>query len=76
MSKTNTENWKKLVNPHTTGKKSFALVRNKLENKKRESLSLKEMFAVTRARKPDRTYKSSNKDTSSKIAQMEEIEIQ
>ncbi|KAF3658021.1 Cleavage and polyadenylation specificity factor subunit 5 [Capsicum annuum] len=33
MSETNTENWKKLVNPHTTGKKSFALVRNKLDAK-------------------------------------------
>ncbi|KAM3379011.1 hypothetical protein P3S68_011424 [Capsicum galapagoense] len=65
MSKTNIENRKKLMNPHTTGKKSFALVRNKLE-----------MFSVTRARKPDRTYKSSNEDTNSKIAQMEEIEKQ
>ncbi|KAM3344203.1 hypothetical protein P3S68_026295 [Capsicum galapagoense] len=62
MSKINTENQKKLMNLHTTGKKSFALVHNKLKNKKGETLSLKEMFVVTRARKPNRTYKLSNED--------------
>ncbi|KAH0633239.1 hypothetical protein KY284_036025 [Solanum tuberosum] len=30
MSKTNSENRKKLKNPHTVGKKSFALIRNDL----------------------------------------------
>ncbi|KAM3325620.1 hypothetical protein P3S67_000745 [Capsicum chacoense] len=76
MSETNTKNRKKLMNPHTTGKKSFSLVPNKLENEKGRTLSLKEMFAETRARKSDRIYKTSNEDTTSKIAQMEEIETQ
>ncbi|KAM3358783.1 hypothetical protein P3S68_021716 [Capsicum galapagoense] len=34
------------------------------------------MFGVTIARKSNRTYKTSNEDTTSKIAQMEEIETQ
>ncbi|KAM3309017.1 hypothetical protein P3S67_010761 [Capsicum chacoense] len=76
MSETNTENRKKLMNPHTTRKKSFALVRNKLENEKVRTLLLKEMFAVTRERKFDRTYKTSNEDSTSKIAQMDDIETQ
>ncbi|XP_059277554.1 uncharacterized protein LOC132031599 [Lycium ferocissimum] len=75
MSKTNAENRKKLLNPHTVGKKSFALVRNKLE-KTKGNVSLKEIFVETRARKPGRLYKESNEDTTSKIAEMEEIETQ
>ncbi|KAM3342781.1 hypothetical protein P3S68_027747 [Capsicum galapagoense] len=65
MSKTNAENHKKLMNPYTTGKKSFPVVRNKLENEKGRTLSLKEMFAETKTRKSDRIYKTSNEDTTS-----------
>ncbi|KAM3250423.1 hypothetical protein P3S67_022831 [Capsicum chacoense] len=65
MSKTTAENHKKLMNPHTTGKKSFAVVRNKLENEKGRTLLLKEIFAETRTRKSDRIYKTSNEDTTS-----------
>ncbi|XP_015159068.1 uncharacterized protein [Solanum tuberosum] len=75
MSETNTKNRKKLMNPHTAGKKSFALIRSKLE-KEKESVSAKELFVVTRTRKPDRLYKASNENTTSKIAEMEEIEKQ
>ncbi|XP_027767907.1 uncharacterized protein LOC107001163 [Solanum pennellii] len=75
MSETNAKNRKKLMNPHTAGKKSFALVRNKLE-KYKETVSSKDLFVVTRTRKPGRLYKSSNEDTTSKIAEIEEIENQ
>ncbi|XP_027775354.1 uncharacterized protein LOC107030940 [Solanum pennellii] len=66
MSETNANNRKKLMNPHTAGKKSFALVRNKLE-KDKETVSSKDIFVVTRTRKPGRSYKASNEDTTSKI---------
>ncbi|XP_060177728.1 uncharacterized protein LOC132607650 [Lycium barbarum] len=75
MSKTNTENRKNLLNSHTVGKKSSALVRNKLE-KTKGNVSLKEIFVETRARKLGRLYKESNEDTTSKIAEMEEIKTQ
>nr|XP_010321274.1 uncharacterized protein LOC104647545 [Solanum lycopersicum] len=75
MSETNAKNRKKLMNPHTVGKKSFALVRNKLE-KDKETVSSKDIFVVTRTRKPGRSYKGSNEDTTSKIAEMEQIEKQ
>ncbi|KAH0642275.1 hypothetical protein KY290_035532 [Solanum tuberosum] len=75
MSETNTKNRKKLMNPHTAGKKSFALVRNKLE-KEKETVSSKDLFVVTRTRKPGRLYKATNENTTSKIAKMEEIEKQ
>ncbi|KAK6777516.1 hypothetical protein RDI58_024233 [Solanum bulbocastanum] len=76
MSETNTKNRKKLKNPHTVGKISFALARiNDLEKKKKETVvSLEELFAVTRTRHPECLYKDSNEDTISKIAEMEEIE--
>ncbi|XP_006346845.2 uncharacterized protein [Solanum tuberosum] len=76
MSETNTKNRKKLKNSHTAGKISFALVRNNLEKKKETSVSLKELFVVTRTRHPERLYKDTNEDTISKIAEMEEIEKQ
>ncbi|KAH0695871.1 hypothetical protein KY289_013353 [Solanum tuberosum] len=76
MAETNTRNRKKLMNPHTAGKISFALVRNNLEEKKESTVSLKELFVVTRTRHPERSYKGSNEDTISKIAEMEEIEKQ
>ncbi|KAH0764731.1 hypothetical protein KY285_000602 [Solanum tuberosum] len=76
MSETNTKNRKKLKNPHTAGKISFALVRNNLEKKKETFVSLKELFVVTRTRHPERLYKDTNEDTISKIAEMEEIEKQ
>ncbi|WMV54112.1 hypothetical protein MTR67_047497 [Solanum verrucosum] len=75
MSETNTKNRKKLMNPHTAGKKSFVLIRSKLE-KEKESVSAKELFVVTRTRTPDRLYKASNENTTSKIVEMEEIEKQ
>ncbi|WMV29399.1 hypothetical protein MTR67_022784, partial [Solanum verrucosum] len=75
MSETNTKNRKKLTNPHTAGKKSFSLICNKLENET-ETVSTKEIFVVTRTRKPGRLYKTSNENTNSKIAEMEEIETQ
>ncbi|KAH0757761.1 hypothetical protein KY290_021254 [Solanum tuberosum] len=75
MSETNTKNRKKLMNPHTAGKKSFALICNKLE-KEKETVSAKEIFVVTRTRKPGHLYKTSNENTNSKIAEMEEIETQ
>ncbi|KAH0722326.1 hypothetical protein KY290_005007 [Solanum tuberosum] len=75
MSETNTKNRKKLMNPHTAGKNSFALVRNKLE-KEKETVSSKDLFVVTRTRKLGRLYKASNENTTSKIAEMEEIEKQ
>uniref|UniRef100_A0A3Q7IEW4 Uncharacterized protein n=1 Tax=Solanum lycopersicum TaxID=4081 RepID=A0A3Q7IEW4_SOLLC len=53
---------KKLMNPHTADKKSFALVRNKLE-KDKETISSKDLFVVTRTRKLGHLYKSSNEDT-------------
>nr|XP_033508557.1 uncharacterized protein LOC108942882 [Nicotiana tomentosiformis] len=66
------------ASPHTAGKKSFALVRSKLENDKEtsETLSSKELFVATRKRKAGRSYKCSDKDTTSKIAEMEEIDAQ
>lgn len=76
MAEINTENRKKLKNPHTAGKISFALVRNDLGKKKGTTVSLKELFVATRARHPERSYKDSNEDTISKIAEMEEIEKQ
>ncbi|KAH0679225.1 hypothetical protein KY284_020310 [Solanum tuberosum] len=75
ISETNTKNRKKLMNPHTASKKSFALIRNKLE-KEEETISAKEIFVVTRRRKHGRLYKTSNENTKSKIAEMEEIETQ
>uniref|UniRef100_A0A3Q7H9P0 Uncharacterized protein n=1 Tax=Solanum lycopersicum TaxID=4081 RepID=A0A3Q7H9P0_SOLLC len=74
MSETNEKNPKKLMNPHTAGKKSFALVHNKLKDK--GTISSKYLFVVTRTRKPGRLYKASNEDTTSKIAEIEEIEKQ
>ncbi|XP_027771459.1 uncharacterized protein LOC114076527 [Solanum pennellii] len=71
MSETNAKNRKKLMNPHSTGKKCFALVRNNLE-KDKETVSSKDLFVVTRIRKPGRFYKASNKDTTSKLYQMQE----
>nr|XP_033514538.1 uncharacterized protein LOC104106086 isoform X1 [Nicotiana tomentosiformis]XP_033514539.1 uncharacterized protein LOC104106086 isoform X1 [Nicotiana tomentosiformis]XP_033514540.1 uncharacterized protein LOC104106086 isoform X1 [Nicotiana tomentosiformis]XP_033514541.1 uncharacterized protein LOC104106086 isoform X1 [Nicotiana tomentosiformis]XP_033514542.1 uncharacterized protein LOC104106086 isoform X1 [Nicotiana tomentosiformis] len=78
MSKTNIENRKKLKNPHTAGKRSFALVRSKLENDKETSdpLSPKEVFVATRKKKTGRSYMCSDEDTTSKIAEMEDIEAQ
>ncbi|KAM3301529.1 hypothetical protein P3S67_016031 [Capsicum chacoense] len=66
MSETDKENWKKLMNPHTIEKKSFSTNWG--------AFLLKEMFAVPRARKFDRTYKTSDEDTSP--AQIKEIETQ
>ncbi|KAH0661696.1 hypothetical protein KY284_026627 [Solanum tuberosum] len=78
MSKTNSENRKKLKNPHTVGKKSFALVRNDLEKERKtnDTSSPKEFFVITRKRKPNRSYKDTDEDTTSKIAEMENIEMQ
>ncbi|XP_049414598.1 uncharacterized protein LOC125877309 [Solanum stenotomum] len=78
MSKANSENRKKLKNPHTVGKKSFALVRNDLEKEREtnDTPSLKEFFVVTRKRKPNRSYKDTDEDATSKIADMENIEMQ
>uniref|UniRef100_A0A3Q7FL75 Uncharacterized protein n=1 Tax=Solanum lycopersicum TaxID=4081 RepID=A0A3Q7FL75_SOLLC len=56
----NTKNRKKQMNPHTAGKKSFALVRNKLE-KEKETVSAKEIFVFTRTRKLGHLYKTSTK---------------
>ncbi|XP_059274777.1 uncharacterized protein LOC132029542 isoform X2 [Lycium ferocissimum] len=47
-----------------------------IQEKNKENVSLKELFVETRARKPGRSYKESNENTSSKIAEMEEIETQ
>ncbi|XP_070031097.1 uncharacterized protein [Nicotiana tomentosiformis] len=49
---------------------------DKLQEKIKESISLKEMFVATRARKPGRLYKDSDENTTSKIAEMEKIETQ
>ncbi|XP_060209187.1 uncharacterized protein LOC132636365 isoform X2 [Lycium barbarum] len=78
MSKINVENRKKLKNPHTVGKKSFAIVRNELakEMETSDPLSLEEIFVATRKRKPGRSYKDSDEDTTSKIAEMVNIETQ
>ncbi|XP_049366212.1 uncharacterized protein LOC125831064 [Solanum verrucosum] len=73
MSETNTKNRKKLTNPHTAGKKSFFLICNKLENET-ETVSTKEIFVVTRTRKPGRLYKTSNENTNSKIQMQERIQ--
>lgn len=64
MSDINTENRKKLKNPHTAGKTSFAVVRSALEKEKNtsEPLSLREFFVTTRARKHRRSYKESDED--------------
>ncbi|XP_075101130.1 uncharacterized protein LOC107781523 isoform X1 [Nicotiana tabacum] len=74
-SEINKENRKKLMDPHTAGKTSFAVIRNELE-KTKEPVSLKEMFVATRSRKPGRAYKHSDENTTSKIAEMEKIETQ
>ncbi|XP_027772367.1 uncharacterized protein LOC114076869 [Solanum pennellii] len=59
------------MNPHTVGKKSFALVHNKLD-KDKETVSSKDLLVVTRTRKHGRLYKALNEDTTSKIdAEME-----
>ncbi|XP_019234014.1 PREDICTED: uncharacterized protein LOC109214539 isoform X1 [Nicotiana attenuata] len=78
MCQINIENRKKLKNPHTAGKRSFALVRSKLEKEKETSdpLSAKEVFVATRKRKAGRSYKCSDDDTTSKIAEMVAIESQ
>ncbi|KAG5628899.1 hypothetical protein H5410_000616 [Solanum commersonii] len=39
----------------------------KFKEKEKESVSAKELFVVTRTRKPDRLYKASNENTTSKI---------
>ncbi|XP_060214006.1 uncharacterized protein LOC132641131 isoform X2 [Lycium barbarum] len=44
--------------------------------KTKGNVSLKELFVETRARIPGRSYKESNENTTSKIAEMEEIETQ
>ncbi|KAH0682614.1 hypothetical protein KY290_021195 [Solanum tuberosum] len=44
------------------------------KEKEKEYVSAKELFVVTRTRKPDHLYKASNENTTSKIAEMEEIE--
>lgn len=75
MSETNTKNRKKLLNPHTSDKKSFAVICNRLE-KDKESVSSKGLFVVTRTRNPNRVYKASYESTASKIAEMEEHETQ
>nr|XP_018628874.1 uncharacterized protein LOC108946449 [Nicotiana tomentosiformis] len=74
-SKINKENRKYLTDPHTVGKTSFAVIHNELE-KTKESVSLKEIFVATRARKLGRLYKDSDENTTSKIAEMEKIETQ
>ncbi|XP_060197246.1 uncharacterized protein LOC132626402 [Lycium barbarum] len=76
MSKKNTENRKKLRYPHTVGKTSFAIIREKKKKENPEALSSKEFFVATRRRKPGRVYKDSYEDTTSKIAEMERIETQ
>ncbi|XP_075111404.1 uncharacterized protein LOC142161600 [Nicotiana tabacum] len=75
MSKTNIENREKLKNPYTAGKRSFALVRSKLENDKEISdpLTPKEVFVAARKRKAGRSYMFLDEDTTSKIAEMEDI---
>ncbi|XP_049400459.1 uncharacterized protein LOC125864480 [Solanum stenotomum] len=73
MSETNTKNRKKLKNPHTAGKKSFALVRNKLVRKKK-TVSSKDLFVVSRTRKPGRLYEASNENTTSKIQMQEKMQ--
>ncbi|WMV49945.1 hypothetical protein MTR67_043330, partial [Solanum verrucosum] len=44
--------------------------------KYKETVSSKDLFVVTRTRKPERLYKALNENTTSKIAEMEEIEKQ
>ncbi|KAH0712203.1 hypothetical protein KY289_008162 [Solanum tuberosum] len=46
------------------------------QEKDKETVSSKDLFVVTRTRKPERLYKASNENTTSKIAEMEEIEKQ
>ncbi|OIT31293.1 hypothetical protein A4A49_23409 [Nicotiana attenuata] len=46
------------------------------EKETSDPLSLKDIFVATRQRKPGRTYKESNEDTTRKIAEMESIETQ
>ncbi|XP_049399795.1 uncharacterized protein LOC125863860 [Solanum stenotomum] len=75
MSEKNIKNRKNQMNPHASGKKSFALVRNKLE-KDKETVSSKDLCVFTRTRKSERLYKTSNENTTGKIAEMEEIEKQ
>ncbi|XP_070033336.1 uncharacterized protein LOC107790112 isoform X2 [Nicotiana tabacum] len=67
ISKTNIENRKKLKNPHSTGKRSFALIQSKLEKGKESSdpLSSKELYVATGKRKLGRSYKCSYEDTTS-----------
>ncbi|KAH0707672.1 hypothetical protein KY285_010410 [Solanum tuberosum] len=48
----------------------------KFKEKQKEIVSAKEIFVVTRTRKPRRLYKTSNKNTTSKIVEMEAIETQ
>lgn len=44
--------------------------------KEKETVSSKELFVVTRIRKPECLYEASNEDTTVKIAEMEELETQ
>nr|XP_018623475.1 uncharacterized protein LOC108943646 [Nicotiana tomentosiformis] len=74
MSKTNTENRKKLKYPHTTGKTSFARICEEKKKETSEPLSSKDIFVATRKRKPDRVYKASYADTLNKIAEMKRIQ--
>ncbi|WMV38482.1 hypothetical protein MTR67_031867 [Solanum verrucosum] len=46
------------------------------EGETNDTPSLKEFFVVTRKRKPNRSYKDTNEDIASKIAEMENIEMQ
>ncbi|XP_009781855.1 uncharacterized protein [Nicotiana sylvestris] len=75
-SKTNTENRKKLKNPHTAGKTGFATIREKKRKETSEDPSSKDMFVATRSRKTGRVYKESYEDTMHKIAEMEQIQTQ
>ncbi|XP_060182249.1 uncharacterized protein LOC132611909 [Lycium barbarum] len=72
MSKTNTENRKKLLNPHTVGKKGSALVRNKLE-KTKGNVSLKEILWKQEQGNPGACTRSQMK---TQLVEMEEIETQ
>lgn len=74
MSRTNTENRKKLRYPHTVGKRSFAIIREKKQKETTDALSSKDIFVATRTRKPNRVYKESYEDTIHKIAEMEIIQ--
>ncbi|KAG5606599.1 hypothetical protein H5410_028091 [Solanum commersonii] len=72
MSETITKNRKKLMNPHTAGKKSCALIRSKLENEK----NLYSLRSSLWSQEQENLIVCTRHQMRTQLAEMEEIEKQ